>query len=76
MNHVNHVLEVIEVLYIVVSNVGKWYCCQIVRRMSVLCLYINVDYMNDFLVDSAAPCGCNVGIQFQMLDYGCLWMFH
>lgn len=68
MDHVNHVLEVIDVLYVVVSNVGKWYFCQVVRWMIVLCLYINVGYVNDSLVDSAFPCDRNVGIQFQILD--------
>jgi hypothetical protein len=62
MNYVNHVLEVIEVLYVVISTVGKWCCCQIVRWMSVLCLYINVGYVDDLLVDRASPCGCNVGL--------------
>jgi hypothetical protein len=46
MNHVNHVLEVIEVLYVVVSNVGEWYRCQIPRWMCLFCLYVNVGYVN------------------------------
>jgi hypothetical protein len=69
-DYMNYVLEV-RYFYLIIADIGRWYCCWIVRRMSALCLYIIVGCVNDFLIDGATLCGCSVGVQFQMLDYDC-----